>query len=339
MELLQPVLAMLVLLALVGGMAAGLAVWFAAQPEGTAWLTARLPGVEVKGLQGALLSERFSIERLTVRWGNAQEVVIIHDLQAQGLRWHWHPSSGAWVGLDAQRLQARRVEVLTGPPGPRPIQMPRSLQMPLRLQAAEVEIGDLQIDALPPMQNVQGRNVSLWDPGGREYRAERITMDWDRARIDGSVSLGANPPFTLQAAAALSARDTATRWPSGRPPRPPRVRWHASSCSWACAARHSARAPPPRCWTPKPRSPRWRPGRWPGCVCAPRRWTCRPCSARHTDRLERPHGHRQPLAHSAGVGHRGAGQRHARPLGRRPRTGAAAAGAAAQPRRQARPAC
>ena len=206
-HLLQPVLGMLLLLVVVGGAAGGAAVWLLRSPEGTAWLMARIPGVEVKGTQGALLSERFAVERVVVRWANGEHVVAIDDLVAEGLRWHWHPAAGAWVGLDAQRLQARRVEVQTGPRGPRPIQMPRTMQLPLRLSAAHAEVADLQIDALPPMQNLQAQGLHLWEPGGREYRAERIRMDWDRAHIDGQASLGAHPPFTLQARAALAPRD------------------------------------------------------------------------------------------------------------------------------------
>ena len=207
-HLLQPVLVMLLMLALVGSTVGGVAVWLLRSAEGTAWLLARLPGIDVQGTQGALLSERFAAERIIVRWDAGRQSVTIDGLLAEGLHWQWHPAAGAWVGLDAQRLQARRVDVQTGPPGPRPIQMPRTLQLPLRLTAAQFDLDELQINALVPMKSLRGRGLGLWEPGGREYRADDLAFDWDRAHLEGQVSLGANPPFTLQAQARATSRTT-----------------------------------------------------------------------------------------------------------------------------------
>jgi translocation and assembly module TamB len=214
-HLAQPVLAMLLLLALVGGLAGGAVVWLLRSAEGTAWLLARLPGIEVQGPRGALLSDAFAVERVVVRWDQQRKSVTVEDFRGEGLRWSWHPNFGAWVGLEAQHLQARRVDIQTGPPGPRPIQMPRSLQLPLRLQAQVVDVATLQIDHLPPIQSLRGQDVALWEPGGREYRANTITFDWDRARIEGAASLAGNPPYTLQATArlrSLAESDALAAW-------------------------------------------------------------------------------------------------------------------------------
>lgn len=211
-QLLLPVLAIGVLLAVVAASLGGLAVWLLRHDSGTAWLLARVPGLEVKGPQGALLSDRFAVERLVVRWDGGRQWVAIDGFVGSGLRWRWHPEPGIWLGLDAQALQARRVEVQTGPPGARPITMPRTLGLPLRLNAAQIEVTELQIDSLPPMQAVQGRQLRLWEPGGREYHAELLAFDWDRARIEGTVSLGAQPPFTLQAQATATSRGDGPAW-------------------------------------------------------------------------------------------------------------------------------
>lgn len=205
-QLLQPVLAMLLLLAVVGGALGGVAVWLLRSAEGTAWLLARLPGLEVRGTRGALLSERFAVEHLVVRWDGGRQSVTIEGFDGQGLDWAWHPAPGALLGLRAAQLQARLVAVHTGPPGPRPITMPRSLQMPLRLHAAQVHLAELRIDGITPLRNLQGQGVHLWEPGGREYRADAVTLDWDRARIDGDIAFGALPPFTLQSSARLVER-------------------------------------------------------------------------------------------------------------------------------------
>lgn len=211
-HLLQPVLAVALLLAVVVAALGGTAVWLLRSPEGTAWLLARVPGLEVKGTEGALLSSRFAAERLVVRWDDGRQWVAIDGLLGSGLQWRWHPERGKWLGLQAERLQAQRVEVQTGPPGPKPVVMPRTLGLPMRLDAAEVAVVELQIDGLTPMQAVQGRGVRLWEPGGREYHADAIRFDWDRAQVEGSVSLGGQPPFTLQARAVARARGDGPAW-------------------------------------------------------------------------------------------------------------------------------
>lgn len=211
-QLLQPVLSMLLLLALVGGAVAAVLVWLLRSDEGTAWLMARLPGVEVSGTQGALLSDRFAAERFVVRWDKGRQWVALDGFVGSGLQWDWHPAPGAWIGLRADRLAARRVEVQTGPRSPRPIVMPRSMQLPLRLHAARVEVGELRIDDLEPMLAVQGTGARLWEPGGREYHAEHVRLEWHRAQIEGQVSLGALPPFTLQAQARARSIDGGPVW-------------------------------------------------------------------------------------------------------------------------------
>lgn len=119
--LLQPVLLVALLLALVVAGGAGGAAWLLRSEDGSRWLLARVPGVDVQGLQGALLSERFAAERLVIRWGTGgQQSVAIDGLRAEGMHWQWHPAPGAWLGLKAASLQARKIDVQTGPPGPQP---------------------------------------------------------------------------------------------------------------------------------------------------------------------------------------------------------------------------
>lgn len=211
-QLLQPLLAVALLLALVAAALGGLAVWLLRHAEGTAWLLARVPGLEVTGPQGALLSQRFAAERLVVRWGGGQQWVAIDGFVGSGLQWRWNPEPGVWLGLEAQGLQARRVEVQTGPPGTGPVTLPRTLALPLRLDAAQVEVAELLIVGLPTMQAVQARGLRLWQPGAPGYHAEQLGLDWDRARVEGRVSLDAQPPFALQVQARAHSRGDGPAW-------------------------------------------------------------------------------------------------------------------------------
>jgi hypothetical protein len=155
-----------------------------------------------------------------VRWDAWPAVGDDRRFAGDGLRWHWHPSSGAWVGLDARpACSAARVDVQTGPPGPRPVQMPRTLQLPLRLQAALVEVAELQIDALPPMQALRGRASACGNPAGVSTASTR----WLRLgpRPHRRAGLAGRQPAVHAAGAGPAQRPaTATpRWPTG-PPRP-----------------------------------------------------------------------------------------------------------------------
>ena len=247
------------LLALVVAAATGGAAWLLRSQEGTVWLLSRVPGLQVQGLQGALLSDAFAAEKVVVRWGTkGQQSVTIDGLQARGLTWQWHPSHGAWVGLQAQHLQARRVDVQTGPPGPKPVKMPATLDLPLRLYASRVQTDELQIESLAPMRALDASDVRLWEPGGREYHAQAVAMDWERARIEGTVSLGAHPPFTLQAQARAQARGDGPAWTADARVNGPLARFDLTATlrgNFGAAAPPPARAASSPAPTPSPAAP------------------------------------------------------------------------------------
>ncbi|MCA0240653.1 MAG: translocation/assembly module TamB domain-containing protein [Proteobacteria bacterium] len=202
-HLLQPVLLVALLLAVVVAALAGAAAWLLRSEDGSRWLLARVPGVELQGLQGALLSERFAAERLAIRWGGGQQSITIDGLRAEGVHWRWHPAPGAWLGLQAASLQARRIDVQTGPPSPQPPKLPPTLDAPLRVQIDRLQVAELQIDQLAPLRKVDGRELRLWEPGGREYELRALSLDWERAHLEGALALGAHPPFTLQVQAQV----------------------------------------------------------------------------------------------------------------------------------------
>jgi len=202
--LLLPPLVMLLLLALVLGAIGGAGWWLLRSEAGTAWLLARLPGVEVRGLQGALLSDRFAAERLAVRWDQGREGITFEGLQAEGLRWSWQPEPGAWFGLDAAMLRARHVVVDTGPRGPRPIPLPRTLRVPLKLQLAAVEAESLQVDTLPPLLRLRAKATL---GAGAEQRLEVQAVDWDRVHATLQATIGTAAPYPLRAEAMLRPRD------------------------------------------------------------------------------------------------------------------------------------
>ena len=134
LRLLAPLLWVLLLLALMLGAIGGGALWLLRSEAGTQWLLAKLPGVQATGWRGALFGDALAAERLQVDWPGGG--MVITALQANGLRWAWRPDAAAWVGLGIGSLQARRVELRTGPPSGAPMVAPTTLDFPLRLDAA-----------------------------------------------------------------------------------------------------------------------------------------------------------------------------------------------------------
>ena len=242
-QLFVPVLAMLVLAATLTAALAGLALWLLRSEQGTAWLLARVPGLELRGSEGALLSDRFAVQRLVVRWDGGQQWVAIDDFVGSGLQWRWHPARGKWLGLTAARLQARRVEVNTGPAGPRPIVMPNTLDMPLRIEAAEAAVAELQIDALPALHQVQAQQLQLWAGPGRGYEAQQLAGDWERARIEGSVSFGALPPYALALQAKARSIGEGAPWSAQLRAQGPLARFEVDLQLQGEAATRGAAAP------------------------------------------------------------------------------------------------
>ena len=209
-RLLLPALAMATLLAMVVAALGGAAVWLLRTEDGTRWLLGRLPGIEARGLHGALLSDRFAAEQLTLRWDGGRQSVAIEGLEGQGLRWSWRPQAFAWVGLDAELLRARRVQVDTGPRGPRPIVLPASMQWPLQLSVQQVQLGELTIDGIGPLREVRGRAM-LGAERGREHRIDGLSFEHDRLHLQGSARIETQPPYRTQAEARLADRAVAER--------------------------------------------------------------------------------------------------------------------------------
>ena len=209
-HLLAPGLWMLLLLLMLCASVAGMASWLLRGEAGTAWLLARLPGVQVSGVQGALLSDQFAVERLHVEVGGALKSISIEGLRADGLIWSWRPDGAAWVGLSAARIHARRVvwhSRTSGGSGP-----PASLAVPLYAQLAEVKIDELTIDTLPPLRSVQARGT-VGAEGGKTHRVDALSFDTDRAHATASGRIDTTKPFALDLQAELQAqRDAAAAW-------------------------------------------------------------------------------------------------------------------------------
>ena len=203
LQLLWPLLWVLLLLALLAGALGGGAHWLLKREDGARWLLAKLPGVQAEGVRGSLLGPRFEADRLRFGWGDGASVTII-GLAGEGLAWQWRPQAQAqarvWVALDAARLAAREVVVATGAASGNPAQLPGSLSVPLKLTVAELQIGELRIDALAPVRRL-GARIAITP---QEHRVEALQLEWDRLRVQGEASIGTTRPYALKAQAQVA---------------------------------------------------------------------------------------------------------------------------------------
>ncbi len=206
LRLLLPVAVVLAVVTAVLGAIAGGGWWLARTEGGTRWLLAQVPGVTVDGWRGALLDERLGADRLRIEWGPAaaRQSVTVSGLQAEGLRWTWQPLPGAWVGLDAARLAATRVDVDTGPPSGQPLKPPATLALPARVRIAALEVGSLALNAGVPITALSGA-LALGDDG--RHRVERLRLQRERLALEGDVSIASTAPHGVAGTLRLRPDD------------------------------------------------------------------------------------------------------------------------------------
>ncbi len=203
LSLLVPLLAVVSLLLVLLALLAGGARWLLVTEAGTAWLLQRLPMVQVQGFQGALLGERWRADSLRVQWAGGQQWLLIEGLVADGLRWQWRPHGHAWVALQADLLQARKLHLHTGPPSKEPPRLPAHLAPPVQLLLAEVRIGELQLNGQAALQKLALRALQIDPRPGAGHGAERYAFESYTLAVDGVLRIANSSPYALAASANL----------------------------------------------------------------------------------------------------------------------------------------
>ena len=196
LRLLLPLWVVLALLALVAVATLSAGRWVLLDEAGGRWLLARVPGVQVTGLQGSLLGDTLRADRVQVKWGAGNQVDI-ESLQAQGLRWKWLPDGGAWLDLKGGLVTARRVVVTTVPSG-QPAGIPQ-LRFPARVQLAQVQVGELLADGLAPVRDAVLRDVRLDGGLGGRHSVDSLSLRVLGSVVAGQAHIGNSAPLPVMA--------------------------------------------------------------------------------------------------------------------------------------------
>ena len=214
LSLLLPLAVVVAFLLLVVGGFTGVTRWFLFDEAGTQWLLKRLPLVQVKGFQGALLGTTWKAERVELTWNQGQESVTLEGLDSSGMRWTWRPDEHALAALHIDSFSVRKITVHTGKPGPRPIPLPAGINTPLALTVARARVDELRIDDLPAVERLAFQGLVLEARPGAEHRVAAVQADWQGLHADASLKIGTNAPLPLAVQAMLrpAGEGDAPRW-------------------------------------------------------------------------------------------------------------------------------
>ena len=199
-------LAGLVLLPLMLGAAAFLALRWEA---GTAWLLPRLPGIEVRSPQGALLGPRFAAERLRVTWAEGAGEIVVEGLRWEGAQWRWWLAPGVWAGLRLESLHADAVRLRSPAAPARDSPVPQSLALPLAIEAGALSVDTVTLNGHAPLRALRAalHLQAMSDNGPARHRLDQLAFDWDRIEVrSGRAELATQEPFELRAAVQATGR-------------------------------------------------------------------------------------------------------------------------------------
>jgi translocation and assembly module TamB len=181
-----------VLLLLAGG-----TTWLLTTEGGSRWLLERTRAVEVTGFRGALLGDHWHADRVRITWAGGQASLTLEDLRADGLAWHWRPHPQAWLGVDVAQFSARRVTMVSGPPGDRPLPVPLSIAWPVQVVVAAARAEELIVDDLAPLRRLELQDLVLDAQPGAEHRVARASVDWQGTTLAASARIGNQAPLPL----------------------------------------------------------------------------------------------------------------------------------------------
>ena len=136
---------------------------------------------------------------------------------AQQLQLEWQPAALGRGELRVDRLALGRLDITTAPDDAGPVPEPQQITLPLALSLPALHISHLQIDALPPLLEVEAQ---LNSDGPPSTRTAGFTVA--AVRVSAQASLMDRRPFRRRPRAnhgQLVARlftPTATGWPACR---------------------------------------------------------------------------------------------------------------------------
>ncbi|MBL0088172.1 MAG: translocation/assembly module TamB domain-containing protein [Ideonella sp.] len=186
---------------IVAGLALGLAVQRAWQSTATLpWVLAHVPGLQADGVQGSLAGRDLRIQQLRWMLPASKGELTITGLSVSGVQvqpW-WQPAlhGGAWAQVTLQSARVDSIGFRSGPPTDAP--PPTSLRLPVQLRVDTLQIAQLTVNDLPPVRSLQA-SLDLGADHGATHRVQLGQLVLEKARVSGTLQLGADGPMPLSA--------------------------------------------------------------------------------------------------------------------------------------------
>src|SRR5664279_1102305 len=195
-------------------LAIALLAWALQSTTGSAWLVGWLPQVSIVAPKGSLLGD-FSAERLDITLPGAL------SLRLDSPRWHALGASrgdhGRWLHLKIDTLHADRVTLrrgdVTKEPASEGSAPPQTLRLPIEIEIRDASIDELRFgpEDAAPVRELHAR-LHFGDEGGLRHRFDDLAAAYERGRATGAGTIGADPPFAIDARAVLASLDAAPAW-------------------------------------------------------------------------------------------------------------------------------
>ena len=196
------------------GLLGGALWWLLITESGTQWLLARVPGVQISGVSGALLGA-FQAQQVDVPLPGEGARLRLQDLS-------WSPprlraASGApWLRIGFDRLQARRIDLWPSTEPSPPSAPPTDLELPVGLDVGELRVEEFHIDGMDtPLRQLRA-GVHLGTDDGRLHRVDQLQLAWDRLQLSGRAQVATGGAMAVDAALDLTqtaaAAATAGEW-------------------------------------------------------------------------------------------------------------------------------
>lgn len=205
----------LVLLLVLLALGAGSGLWWTLRSEpGSAWLLARVPGLQISGGKGRLWGD-YDAERVELALAGGGRLVMT------GVGWRGlHVARAPWAAYRARlamnELHAQRVEIVLPSGGKgEPRRPPASLRLPLALDIAALRVDELHAGPLGEraLRDLHA-HIQLDAERGTLHRIDDLSFAWDRLQASGAARIATDAPFTLDARLAVgqAAADSGLAW-------------------------------------------------------------------------------------------------------------------------------
>lgn len=183
-------------LAVLAVLVAGFIAWLLQQSSGSAWLLARLPGVQVEQPEGSLMGE-FRARRLLLTWAGG-------TAELRGLHW-----TGLGVSPRQRVLQARELAVdeviVRTQPSTAPLVPPLDLSLPLGVQIDKLAIGSLSWAANQPP--VRGIAATLDLPRSGTHHVKLTGARWQQLLLAGEARVASAAPLQTEATLTVQQQE------------------------------------------------------------------------------------------------------------------------------------